>query len=151
MYQWSQNQMPEMPKVPFTNAWFRRLFPQDWKLICEPVARQFWHLVLNSLDLMLYEHAEMFYAKQKQIVLSFNQPQVHFWPSSCCLVLFTCTGHIVIYLQMRLAWRSGWDGDIWVPKFSSFGHYVFLSNIPKLESPLTFWTSLHSQNMQVLT
>ncbi|KAH9552673.1 hypothetical protein CY35_09G079000 [Sphagnum magellanicum] len=29
----------------------------------------------EAQDLMLYEHAEMLYAKQKQIVLPFNQPQ----------------------------------------------------------------------------
>lgn len=33
-------------------------------------------LSLNSLDLELYEHAEMLYAKQKQLFLSLNQPQV---------------------------------------------------------------------------
>jgi hypothetical protein len=35
-------------------------------------------LSLNSLDLELYEHAEMLYAKQEQLFLSLNQPQVHF-------------------------------------------------------------------------
>ncbi len=58
-------------------------------------------LSLNSLDLELYEHAEMLYAKQKQLFLSRNQPQVPFSsltsPSNLG-VLFMSTAYMLIGL-----------------------------------------------------
>ncbi|KAH8945289.1 hypothetical protein BDL97_12G034100 [Sphagnum fallax] len=47
---------------------------EERKLIPDAVVEDI--LSLNSLDLELYEHAEMLYAKQKQLFLSLNQPQV---------------------------------------------------------------------------
>jgi hypothetical protein len=47
---------------------------EERKLIPDAVVEDI--LSLNSLDLELYEHAEMLYAKQEQLFLSLNQPQV---------------------------------------------------------------------------
>jgi hypothetical protein len=56
------------------------MFAQERKLIPDGVVEDI--LSLNSLDLELYEHAEMLYAKQKQLFLSLNQPQLDLFKPS---------------------------------------------------------------------
>lgn len=103
------------PKVPFeafggwdsacydsrVDGWCS-LFAQERKLIPDAVVEDI--LSLNSLDLELYEHAEMLYAKQKQLFLSLNQPQVPFSsltsPSNLG-VLFTSTAYMLIGLSFE--------------------------------------------------
>jgi hypothetical protein len=72
---------------------------EERKLIPDAVVEDI--LSLNSLDLELYEHAEMLYAKQKQLFLSLNQPQVPFSsltsPSNLG-VLFMSTAYMLIGL-----------------------------------------------------